>query len=41
MISLYILLIASIIAIFGLFVTIFAHVKKIDRELNPKNWREV
>lgn len=31
MISLYILLIASIVAIFGLFVTIFAHVKKIDR----------
>lgn len=31
MISLYILLIASVVAIFGLFVTIFAHVKKIDR----------
>ncbi|KAA8442518.1 hypothetical protein FKV75_00985 [Weissella paramesenteroides] len=31
MISLYILLIASIVAIFGLFVTVFAHVKKIDR----------
>ncbi|APS41573.1 hypothetical protein FOL01_0714 [Weissella jogaejeotgali] len=31
MISLYILLIASVVAIFGLFVTIFARVKKIDR----------
>ena len=30
MISLYILLIASVVAIFGLIVTIFSHIKKVN-----------